>query len=232
MKSEKLLSGLRTLIDAQAREAELQAFLEENPLLISALFYRIPEGNVLVSQFPLGADYRADFAYVTHGWTEGTILHLVEIERPGLRLFTNADEFTAEANHAFQQLHDWASWCSVQRESLLHTLAPLLRERRFLFHFSVYCHLIAGRRSQTLTPRRQKRLTTRANLKRETFRLHTWDGFLERAESSISWHLWEPDENGRMRHVYSDDESDSLRCVVYKTQGLFEKDIPPRETPG
>ena len=69
-------------------------------------------------------------------------------------------------------------------------------------------------------------------MKRESFGFHTWDGFLELAARNISWHLWKPDDSGRMRHVYSNSESDSLRCVVYKTQGLFEKAISPRDTPG
>ena len=222
MQSEELLSRLRSLIESQPRETELQAFLEENPVLITALSSRIPEEEVIVSQLPLGADYRVDFAFVTYGATEGTILHLVEIERPGLQLFTNADEFTAEANRAFQQLHDWSLWCDDQRQLLLRMLAPLLT-RCSTYHFSLRCYLIAGRRSQVSTSRRQNRLTMRANLKRESFDFGTWDGFLEGAE--------------RIRHRYSNDQNDRFRCVVYKTQGLFEKDLgsktnqQPNQTP-
>ena len=214
MDSGKLLSEFKTLIEAHTCEAEVQTFLEENPLLLTAFFYRYPEGDVVISQFPLGADFRADFAVLTFGHTEGLWLHLVELERPSLRLFTRADEFTAEANHAFQQLHDWASWCNAHKESLLHTLAPLVKcsPGLSLFFNTAYI-LIAGRRSEVSTPRRRERLTTRANLQRGSIGFRTWDGFLALAEENINWHRWK------------EVESCTLRCVTYRTQGLFEKDV-------
>jgi len=224
-KSKSILSDLRALIDGHPRETELQSFLEANPLLFRALFYRYPERDLVVSKFPLGVDFRTDFAFLTYGDTEGLWLHLVEIERPDLLLFTSADEFTAEANRAFQQLHDWASWCSSHRETLIHMVAPLTDEKVPFFFFNVSCVLIAGRRSQVSNPRRRERLTTRANLKREAMRFQTWDGFLELAESNITWYQWEPDANGRMHHIWAKEGDEGMRCVSYREQGLFEKYI-------
>jgi hypothetical protein len=213
MDLETVLTELRKMVDADTSEAKVHAFLEAHPLLLlAALQYWNTVGDVIITQFPFGADFRADFAFLTYSNTHGLWLHLVELEPPSLHLFTSSDEFTAAANHAFQQLHDWASWCNSHRESLLHTLAPLVKRTpgSSLF-FNISCVLIAGRRWEVSTPRRQERLTTRANLQRGYIRFNTWDGFIERADT--------------MRPIYEAGDEANVRCVSYKTQGLFEKYI-------
>src|SRR4051794_7200332 len=105
----QIIDNLRNLIEVATTEAPIQEYLEKYPFLVSGSS-RV-KGKVVISQFPLGADFKADFAYVISN-SGGTYLVLIEIERPDMRIFLDNDEFTQPYNHAFQQLQDWASWCT------------------------------------------------------------------------------------------------------------------------
>lgn len=50
-------------------------------------------GDALISQFPIGADFKADFAFAFFNST-GVYLELIEIESPTMRMFTQNDEFS------------------------------------------------------------------------------------------------------------------------------------------
>src|SRR5215510_4908079 len=71
----------KTLLDKSSNEAEIQHFLEQKPWLLCC----VPDTPVL-SQFPLGADYRCDFVFFSSS-SFGDFIHLVEIESPGLQVF-------------------------------------------------------------------------------------------------------------------------------------------------
>jgi hypothetical protein len=60
---DKILNELKDLIDTTQTEAPVQVFLERNPFLLVGVEDAIL--GMLISQFPLGSDFRADFAFVS-----------------------------------------------------------------------------------------------------------------------------------------------------------------------
>ena len=101
---ETIIDKFCDLLDEADNERDIQLFLEQNPFLLT-LGYR-PEGNYVISQLPLGADYRADFAFVI-SLNSGTFVHLIEIESPTLNILTASGDFAAAYNHVCQQIRDW-----------------------------------------------------------------------------------------------------------------------------
>lgn len=173
---KEVLYKFRCLLDKSRKETEIQSFLEEYPFLLTSGYF--PAGGIVISQLPLGADFRVDFAYllVLNG---GDFLHLVEIERPDIEMFTRKDEFTQEFNHAVQQIHDWAQWCVENREYLTNVLAQLLDGNRSWFHPYPRLTLVAGRRSQLSNDKRKRRFAAKANSLSREMKLSTYDDFMD-----------------------------------------------------
>ena len=203
--TKKVIEDLRALIHSAKTEAPMQAFLEKHPFLLTG-FLR-PAAGVVISQFPMGADFKADFAYVTTSFTGPTYLHLIEIERPNMRLFVCGDTFSQGFNHAYQQLEDWSSWCRANHSSIAHILDPLLYIRK---NFAPRCRLIAGRRASASNIKRHRRLIARAEQAPGYFEVSTWDGFVEHLDEFPSLRL---------------DQVTAIKCVKYKDQGYFEKEV-------
>jgi hypothetical protein len=171
-----ILERFGRLLDSSRKESDIQSFLEEYPFLLTSGYY--PAGGVVISKLPLGADFRVDFAYllILNG---GDCLHLIEIERPDLEMFTAGDEFTQEFNHAVQQIHDWGQWCDENREYLTNVLAQLLDENRSWFHPYPRLTLVAGRRSQLSNDRRKRRFAAKANALNREMKLSTYDDLMD-----------------------------------------------------
>ena len=195
---KEVLETFGYLLDTSRKEAEIQSFLEEYPFLLTSGYF--PAGGIVVSQLPLGADFRVDFAYllVLNG---GDFLHLIEIERPDLEMFTGKDEFTQEFNHAVQQIHDWGQWCGENREYLTNVLAQLLCGNRSWFHPYPHLTLVAGRRRQLSNDRRKRRFAAKANSLSREMKLSTYDdlmdglgfarhGDLSRVDVSVRTHIY------------------------------------------
>lgn len=173
---KKILEKFDHLLDSSKKETEIQSFLEEYPFLLTSGYY--PEGGIVISQLPLGADFKVDFAYVVI-LNGGDFLHLVEIERPDLEMFTSKNEFTQEFNHAVQQIHDWSQWCSENREHLTNVLLQLLNGNRSWFHPYPRLTLIAGRRNQLSNDRRKRRFAAKANALSREMNLSTYDDLMD-----------------------------------------------------
>lgn len=165
--------SLLKLIEADSDEATIQRFLEAHPHLLM----RTGQGLVLdvASQLPLGVDFRADFAY----WWQtsaGGYIRLIEIERPGLQLFTAGDDPTAEANHACQQLRDWDDYLMRGAD----TLESMIIDRYSSFGpiKRISYTLVMGRREQLSTARRRSRWRSLTSASPD-IAVRTWDGFIE-----------------------------------------------------
>jgi len=172
------------LIDGKPAEREVQRFLEQRPHLLLNLMQA--RTAAVVKQFPLGADHRADFAFV-HANSGGTYLHLVELESPRARIFTKSDSFSQQFNGALQQVQDWMFWCNLHSASLRELVRPILR------HFgtdTVYVQgtVMIGRRAELSTLRRRHRFEFLVQDLPRRFHVRTFDGFAEEiarsAESS------------------------------------------------
>ncbi len=179
MKTDNIVAELAKLIDETHLESKVQQFLEQYPWLLVSQTLR---DDFVISQLPLGADHKCDFAYFI-SQSNGEFLKLIEIESPTLTIFTeNKDDFTAEMNHALQQLDDWSGWCDRNKGYIYSLIEPLVDEDYItgLPGFSrIEFLLIAGRRSQLSNTRRKRRWEERVNRAPRNTIIRTWDGFIE-----------------------------------------------------
>lgn len=168
------------LVDSKPAEREVQRFLEQRPHLLLNLMQARTAG--VVKQFPLGADHRADFAFV-HANSGGTYLHLVELESPRARIFTKSDSFSQQFNGALQQVQDWMFWSNLNAASLRELVKPILR------HFGadtlyVQGTVIIGRRTELSTSRRRHRFEFLVQNLPRRFHVRTFDGLAEEIAKS------------------------------------------------
>jgi|688.fasta_scaffold954737_1 hypothetical protein len=163
---------LSDLIEADSDETTIHRYLEKH----AHLLMRPYQGIVLdvATQWPLGNDYRADFGYWWHN-SVGGYIRLIEIERPGMQLFTAGDGLTAAANHACQQLRDWHEYASRE----LDTLESMIITRASSYGPTkrLSCILVMGRRAQLNSARRRTRWRSLTS-DSPAIEVRTWDGFL------------------------------------------------------
>lgn len=100
--TKRSIGELSDLVTAQAAEKEYQNFLTANPVFLDPLAAEI------IPLAPLGLEYKTDFVIRRH---DGSYL-VVEIEKPQDRIFTMANDFTAEFTHATGQVLDFQHWVS------------------------------------------------------------------------------------------------------------------------
>lgn len=197
---------LRRLVASDPAERDVQVFLERHPWL---LVHGHIHASAVISQFPLGADHRSDFAYFVR-MSGGDYLQLIEIESPRLEIFNENDGFSAAFNHALQQLEDWAGWVERNRESIEFCLEPLIIDGPFTAmprFVRVRLLLIAGRRSQITNPRRKRRWEERVNRLPRTTEVRTFEGFIE--SLPLVW----------FDHIA---DANAVRCVRYAQQAYKE----------
>jgi len=177
-KDSDVVAGLSTLLAAGSEESDLQRYLEQHPWLL--LRYP-PDPPLVVSQLPLGPDYRADFAYFF--WTSaGSYLQLIEIESPRLEIFNRDDHFSAKFNAALQQLEDWAIWSRRHPDSIAALFEPLCEQgliKQVPLFSSLRLLLIAGRRSQISNTLRRRRWEERIARQSSHTEIRTLEGFIE-----------------------------------------------------
>lgn len=169
---------LFALLDANPKEQVIQEYLENKPWLLTIRHQIQPP--VVITQLPLGSDHRPDFAYFYRN-SGGEVLVLVEIEPPSLEIFTGGADFTADFNHAEQQLQDWSSWAQRNSSTIERSLEPLTDEftTEVPSFDRIELILVAGRRMQINTEKRRRRWKERLDrLPRDTV-IRTYDGYIE-----------------------------------------------------
>jgi Shedu protein SduA, C-terminal len=188
-------------------ERPMQGFFEQNPDIFVASKYVV--ANALISKLPLGNDFVTDFAFVepTSG---GTYLHLIEIESPKIKIFNADDHFSTKYNRAFQQVQDWANWAGRNSNAIRDLFIPLYNlsnSESVPPMFILQCYLIAGRRSELSSVRRQERFQTkRGQMTGGSFTIRTYDGFAESKDRLLRGH----------RH-------DFIKCFSYRNRSFVEK---------
>ena len=143
------------LLSADPSESEVQAFLEKHPWLIPG--HQTPSGTSghyplhcsLIAQLKLPGQesYIPDFMWIaTH--SGAWFPTLIEIERPGKRIFNRDGSTSADFTKARNQLEHWRSWfndpINVQQFVDLYGIPDLMRRRMRRLHMI----LIYGRRSE------------------------------------------------------------------------------------
>jgi hypothetical protein len=97
-------------LDSKPTETEIQAFLEDHPLLVAGATVGImtPLERVAVfAKVPLAEEYVTDFA-VVHADSDGARWTFIELEGPDDALFTRGGDPSAKLRHGMRQLEDWS----------------------------------------------------------------------------------------------------------------------------
>ena len=103
------------LIEAEHLENIYQRFLEENTSFIPRPFLHNHHTHfgLVLKQYPLFEDYRADFMYLTKSSAHWRCV-LVEIEKPGSKFFSGASsDFHADFEKAHGQILTWKAHLGV-----------------------------------------------------------------------------------------------------------------------
>jgi hypothetical protein len=175
----------RVIAELEAATEEFSKLLDNNPedeRSILQPYLSIPRNKILLEpsavtitpevEIGLGSrKHRMDFVIEL----PGRRYVLVEIEKPGLKVFTKEDQVTAEVTHAQQQVEDWINWIrdhqSVAREEIL----PGVREPQGW--------VIIGRRS-SMTESQQRALDGR-NARLQDITIMTYDDLLDKARQHL-----------------------------------------------
>lgn len=98
--SRPLLQQFDEMIKHNLREEDYQVFLKQHPVFLD------PLAADIIPKQKLGIEMVTDFAIRRYD----NKYILVEVEKPQDRLFTLANEFTADFTHAFGQVLDFQQW--------------------------------------------------------------------------------------------------------------------------
>jgi len=98
----------KELINKDVEEKEFQKFFEENPVFLD------PKVKVVMPKKSFGGEHFPDFLLLLH---DSNYL-IVEIEKPGDRLFNKEGDPTGELSHAQQQIRDYLKWAIEWKEFL------------------------------------------------------------------------------------------------------------------
>lgn len=146
------------LLQTAASERPVQRFLERHPELLPGLQdkHNGPRRGIVVSQFPFGSDYKADFAFVSTHSMELQFT-FVEIEDPSKPIFNADDSFTQHFQHALQQVRDWLRWTAANVDHLLHMYGDLFHNYDVSSDTrTARGYLVYGRRSEVDQSQRRK----------------------------------------------------------------------------
>lgn len=201
------IADFKHVIDIADSEHDVQSFLESHPRLLLDFF--MPSKARIITQFPLGPDFRSDFAFV-HNDSGGNYLDLMELENPKVRIFNQDGSFSQQFNHALQQVQDWFAYCQNHKEMLLRQIRPFIK---YLKSDNLYpmCILVMGRRQELSNRQRQDRFEVRLHQLPRGIIIRTYDGFIERIEASKQWSKY---------------STESFRCVRYKGQQFVDVTEP------
>ena len=180
------------LLERTPGENEIQAFLEQNPIILSQ---QLPHCHHVVPKPRLGSEYVPDFMLPEMN-SGGTQWYLVELEPCFGSLVTTKGVFTERVRGAIQQIRDWRSWLS---QNLDYASKPVPQHGLGLSEIQnrPAAWIVAGRRSQITDRFNQLRQQVWEN---DLIEIKTYDRLLEwwkqRAEM---WNDW--DQNGPISYI-------------------------------
>ena len=164
------IDALEEILHSAGKEEEAHQFLKNNSPILGLTSTADP-----ISRFKLGDDFETDF--VIHEIPDGYVL--VEIERPGMRLFkkTTPPERTRELNHAIEQIENWRAWIGRNHAYVSGKLGGISP--------SPNCWLICGRR-KGLSAVETKRLAEINEEHKGSYKIFTYDDLIDRVRLIIS----------------------------------------------
>lgn len=163
---EKKVGEYEGLLSKSADETEFQKFFENNPIFLES------KVKTSVPKASLGGESYPDFFMILHD----SSYVIVEIEKPGVKLFTQIGDPKAEFTHAQQQIRDYLQWAIEDKE--------YLRKRGFpnLTANNVRGLLVIGRSSDLKAKELAKLEGLNAEV-RGKYEIKTFDRILEENEA-------------------------------------------------
>lgn len=106
-------------------EREIAKFLKLNPKILLWGFCRTG-GNAkyIVTEFPLGRKYRADFV-IPFGYSGAWRVHFIEFKSPSDEVFTRQGRPTKSFSQAISQIYDWKDIIDKRRREVQEDLADM-----------------------------------------------------------------------------------------------------------
>jgi hypothetical protein len=170
---EELLAVLNTA----EGEREILKYLKTNPLVIFWAFVGTGgHSNYIISEFPFGSKFRADFV-IAFSYSGNWVIHVIELEAPSDKVITKSGRPTKAFNSAISQIGDWkefiernpafvrqdlSDWCMKKDILGRHQTKrpPSNYSGNFLKDAEThvrYCyHIVIGRRKSVTTEIRRK----------------------------------------------------------------------------
>jgi len=108
-----IANRFRNLLSTESSEEEFQEFIKKNPILLHMF-----NAREIRFKNPVLSKYKTDFTILTHS---KRVIN-IEIEKPGLSMFTKTGHVAKDLKHAFDQLSDWETAISNNRGSYLEDL--------------------------------------------------------------------------------------------------------------
>lgn len=176
---------LATVSRPRVAEEVVHQFLVDYPVFLPISW---PYQNTVFSKLHLGSQHATDFCHIRVD-SPGAKWHLIEIEKPGDRLFTKSGNPSSKLTHAMKQLYDWESWFIEERDYVLRHFPhkTLMNEHGLIPESEL--QLVIGRRSELGDNERKlmQRLTSRPIM------IMTFDRLAEQ----VSWPACETEETLR-----------------------------------
>lgn len=164
-----------TLLDSNAPEEHIHQFLATHTYFFNGIV-RVFSGLPIYSKVKLGAEYEMDFCYMDPN-SSGPEWNLIEIERPGYKLFTKSGNQTKELTHAIGQVQKWHDWIDSNK-SYAEKLMPLIKYQKGI--------VVIGRQSEVINNSHLKNRLKRINYDyRGSIEVRTFDSLLRAAESIL-----------------------------------------------
>lgn len=186
MAKDQLIEKYYKMIeDKNNNENQVQEFLENHTAFIPMEFLLNHQlhMNCVISKFKLGNEMITDFAYLTKCSDYWNFV-LVELETPKKTIFTNNPNnvyFSAEFNHAYDQITSWKSYIEKNKDYVLKKIDKLkqpLNDNNVRFKYV----LVIGRNEEK--DNFEKRRAMFAEKSRDDFRVMTYDSLASQYKCS------------------------------------------------
>jgi hypothetical protein len=110
------------ILETGKGERPVKRFLKKYAWVVAERFHKIAHATYVVSEFPFGSDYRADFV-VLGGFSGGWEIHFIELEPPDSPLFTKSGVPAKRLNGAMHQVDSWRIFIDQNRQDVLRELS-------------------------------------------------------------------------------------------------------------
>ena len=126
---------LKRLLDSASGEREVAKWLKqdrENTLVLSRAVSTFGFPNLVVAEFQLGTDHKADFVLLGR-YSGGFSIHFVEVEPPNVPLYINKGVPHARLAGAIKQIEDWKSFETTRRQVVIDELEKSFKKRELIW---------------------------------------------------------------------------------------------------